>query len=356
MEGMFGRVLYRGGIALVFTLLLVTGVTGCAGQDKVAVQGPATSAVDTKRPIGPPATITCRPPNSAAASPSTGTITVHGLRLNAWAGEDSPTGGSSMVYDRERQRYRRIPYPAVPSPTGSEAAVLDEASARIGVMDVASGAVRWLSLGKPRLGVPQWSPDGTKLLVTLGDKAKGGFDFTLIDPRSLTVRTNWVSSEQYDLNRPLFTWHDNTHVVASVARRTGAGEAGPDLADHLQEFGLDGKPTRTLPVAGYVDAATNWSPDGRYVFAYQGYTLDGTPGRQYQLIDTTSGRVVAVLKGSTPGTAPVAWWVGSGQLIVRSDQSNSVIRLCLTTPHGATTKTWTVAVPKGIIEPSLILH
>ena len=96
------------------------------------------------------------PPRPEPAPP--GSVALPGGVYIAAASNES----GSRIYDPKQRKYRSAGYPqAWVSPDGKRAVVADRSS-RLGLLDLASNAVRWISGSKLEIGTPGWSSDGRR--------------------------------------------------------------------------------------------------------------------------------------------------------------------------------------------------
>lgn len=153
-------------------------------------------------------------PTSGTTTPPDSTGPVAGTTLKphvvtAYSGirdvtiaDSSPRFWHSLLLDPKTGRYERVPYRYVmPSPDGSRVVVGagDGSTAhpgRVGVMDRASGNVRWIddlggagAAGSRYPGDGRWSPDGQRILFTQLPRP-GEPGFALVDPE--TLKTTFV--------------------------------------------------------------------------------------------------------------------------------------------------------------------
>ncbi len=237
-----------------------------------------------------------------------------------------PDTGDSYVLDRATHRYLRVGYPtAWPAPTGSLVAVTRPDGTGLGLLDLATAAVRWV-LQQPATN-PQWSPDGNRLLVTLSPDA-----FAVVDPGTGRVSTHTIDRSAYRCDDACgFSWYPDSRQVVLALTDTSVPhrDAWPDVQRGLQLFdAATGAPGALLPVHGTVAHAGDWSPDRRTVLV-TGTAADGTGGRhaEYQLVDTATGQV----RGPYPAQPASSWWVDDQQLL----SIPARLRVCATDRAGA---------------------
>ncbi|MBE1486091.1 TolB-like translocation protein [Plantactinospora soyae] len=177
---------------------------------------------------------------------------------------------SNWAYDRTRGRYvdTSQDYSSVwTAPQGRLAAVRKTSRpGETGLLDIPTGKVRWIRTTSEIL-TPQWSPDGTRLLMTLMEGGTGDFSFGVLTVANSSFRRHAVRPDRFectDLCR--FTWVPSGKEVALPMTDPAAprSESAPHLRRGLQLFSAaDGTPTRLLPVRGNVSGPSAWSPDGR---------------------------------------------------------------------------------------------
>ncbi|MDG4834746.1 hypothetical protein O7627_36375 [Solwaraspora sp. WMMD1047] len=229
----------------------------------------------------PPATPVSTPPPPTAGPPPT----VGPPPLTDWKGQPfelpggwlvvggTSTGGPAspgLVLDRDQGRYRSISgYDETwAAPKGGFAAVFDyDRRTETGLLDLDTDEVRWVRTGG-RILDPQWSPDGSKLLLTLSAKTPAGHSFGVLSVKGrLQIFT--VDAERYFCTDYCqFTWLPDGKRVA-LAQTDPAGARSESVRHPrrgLQIFSaVTGKPTNFIPVRGDAAGPTAWSPDGRLV-------------------------------------------------------------------------------------------
>lgn len=235
------------------------------------------------------------------------------------------TGGPAsdgLVLDRSRNRYLTVGrYEQTwAAPRGRFAAVLDDdRPLDVGLLDVPTGKVRWVRTGQVTLN-PEWSPDGTRLALTLLDKETANYSLGVlsVDGAFHTFPVYRSSASAGSGPGPyfctdvcLFTWMPDGKQVAlqqtdpAVPRTEGK----PHARRGLQLFSADtGQPTRFVPVRGDVAGPYSWSPDGRLVVI---------KGREAtQLVEVDSGRVVRDLPTVDLNIATLVWVTAKRLLLI----------------------------------------
>ncbi|MFY1688905.1 hypothetical protein [Plantactinospora sp. WMMB782] len=299
---------------------------------------------DSRPPLavgGPPAATT--PVATATGSPtprptprgdwSSGPVELPGGALLLTAGSTG-AAGPTWVYDPANRRYVSLPatYTAVrASPHRSVAAVRrNDRPTDVGLYDLATGKPRWFRAGGTVLAL-DWSPDGSRLLVTLQDRKTGVYSIGLLAPDNGSFQRYPLKTRELGCVQACqFTWLPSGKEVAlplagPIVDLSGANP--PAGKSGLQLFAVDdGMPTRFLPVQGDILRSTAWSPDGSMVVvsvlspasgARSGAIPRATDaaGRKgevrttAQLVSTDTGRVLRQLP-----SADVAW-VGPDRLL-----------------------------------------
>ncbi|NJP30552.1 TolB family protein [Micromonospora thermarum] len=183
------------------------------------------------------------------------------------------------------------------APRGGVAAVVDhDRRTELGLLDLASGEVRWVRTGG-RIMTPHWSPDGRRLALTLMDKDSGDLSLGVLGATG-GWRTFPVDDQEYlCTDQCFFTWtRDGREVALQQTDPTAPrSESEPHARRGVQFFSPEnGRPTRLVPVKGDPAGPWSWSPNGRQV------VVKGRQGPQ--IVEVTTGRVI----GPAPD-ADVAW-------------------------------------------------
>ena len=282
-----------------------------------ASTGPEPSS-ELAAPVSPPTPTATAAPDWRTAP----LVLPGGLTLISASWATRPARG--YVLDRAQGRYVEIggDHDRVwPSPRGDVVAVRDDDRPdEVGLLEPRSGTVRWVRTG-PVILSPQWSPDGTRLLVTLLSKESGALSFGVLTSagsfRRLPVREGTGCTD-----RCRFTWLPNGEEVALphsselVVRR----ESEPHQRRGLVVFSVhDGTRTRFVPARGDVAGPAAWSPRGHFVVV----DAAGSP----QLVMVESGEVITTELPSADVT-----WVGDN--LVYLDLAGDPPQAVLVNPRG----------------------
>lgn len=293
------------------------------------------------RPVGGPTT-----PAGALTAPAPvpltfdGPITLPGGWTVLVAGS-----GPVRVWNRDRRAYQTINRDQVQvAPAGPYAAVATGDPHQIEILDLRGRTPRTFTLASQISLDPQWSPDGTRLLLTTMDKDTATNFITILDAGSGDV-TSWPIDSRYvctDYCR--LTWtRDGSEVVWSLTDLSvPRSEARPHARSGLQLFSaFDGHPTRTLPVRGDVSGPYAWSPNGRYVIVT---AVSAQPGRsvENQLIDLATGAAVRTFPDGTPN------WIANDRILLTG--SGTVISLV--DPAGTTLARYEMPAVEPLLGPA----
>ncbi|TDB75984.1 PD40 domain-containing protein [Micromonospora sp. KC723] len=219
--------------------------------------------------------------------------------------------GAGMLLDRARGHYFRTDrYDGIfPAPTGSLVAVRDlDRPREIGLFDLANGKTNWYEVGRA-LSVPQWSPDGRRLLFTTRQVDRFGFIVMKTDgTKKVHVNGTEGCSDFCE-----FTWTRDGRQVALPQTGESHGESQRDARLGVRLFSADdGRRTRLVPVPGDPAGPWSWSPDGTRVVV-QGQ-------QEPLLVETATGRVLNPLP-----SADVAWVTDDRLLYRRPLGSNDFV-------------------------------
>ncbi|MEV0153447.1 hypothetical protein AB0H57_06855 [Micromonospora sp. NPDC050686] len=269
----------------------------------------------------PPGTATPSPTGPAAAPPPAPDWTRSPLALpGGWVltGASSTGTPAELGYalDRSRGRYVTSRYEETwAAPRGGVAAVVDyERRGELGLLDLGTGKVRWVTVGS-FIMTPHWSPDGRRLALTLMSKDSGAFSLGVLTVGTAEYRAFPVDGERYlCTDQCFFTWSRDGKEVALQQTDPGAAlsESQPHPRRGVQFFAPDdGRPTRFLPVKGDPDGPWSWSPDGRSV------VVKGPDGPR--LTEVATGRTIG------PAPATDAAWVADDRLLYRDRRANEMV-------------------------------
>ncbi|MBF9130611.1 hypothetical protein I0C86_16830 [Plantactinospora sp. S1510] len=199
--------------------------------------------------------------------------------------DPSPAFNYSLVLNRKKGRYDRVPYPfAMPSPDGSRVLVGRGDNSRgmsgkgasggagpteVGVLDLANGNVRWIPT--PELGVPtvwgytnlgRWSPDGRQILFTYRPRTAADSGFLLVDPETLrtTFRPLPDLGTQNTHGLDLVWTPGSDGFALTTSPETSAGASGNVTG--IRFYDLTGRLLRTVPASASLVEAGWFSPNG----------------------------------------------------------------------------------------------
>ncbi|WP_328463960.1 hypothetical protein OHA21_39400 [Actinoplanes sp. NBC_00393] len=222
-----------------------------------------------------------------------------GKRLGQGKSGGSTPQTGNVVLDRSTGRYRVLDgefSTVIGAPAGKYAIVYRGQD--LGIADSTTGQVRQFDFGPATSFGAQWSPDGTRLLLT---RENG---FRILDP---------ATGEHQDRDTPgglsncadqcFFAWLSPTEV--SLPQRQASSQAV--AAMHVFSTG-NGALLRTVPlVRTPVSGQNAVSPDGRHML------IDPDRNDMYarEFIDVRSGRTVGTFRGIGP-----AHFVADDQILV----------------------------------------
>jgi hypothetical protein len=215
-------------------------------------------------------------------------------------GVDGPAEDTSLVLNKATGEYESLPYhTVVPSPDGSRLFVVEGDNSmvyptRMGILDRATGEVRWLPGHHGYQGGPAWSPDGAHVLLTDFPR-NGPAGFTLVDADSL-VQTFTPLAEVSTANvlGMCLVWAPGATELLHVLSRAGAPHAG------VYAFGtytVDGTPTSNASFADVAATDALVSPGSTRLLVV---SPDGTTW----LLATATGSSTGI---NLIGYDPVAW-------------------------------------------------
>jgi len=226
-------------------------------------------------------------------------------------------GGSFQVWSRDRREYMSIDagYRVFVAPAGPYVLSTSDDPHSATVLDLRGREPRTFNLPHAYILDPQWSPDGTRLLLTTMPKSTGELVITIIDAGSGRV-TNLPIGDDHSRRCTdwcQFTWsRDGLEVILPITDPVAPrSESEPHLRWGLQLFSAaDGRPTRTLPIEGEPWGPFAWSPNGRFVVVRGQVTgEDGRRRHETQLVEVATGAVVRAFPFDNP------YWVTNDRLL-----------------------------------------
>ncbi|HEX5543730.1 MAG TPA: hypothetical protein VFX60_19605 [Micromonospora sp.] len=281
-------------------------------------------------PTGPTATAEATPSTSASPDGKTGggdwrsaPFPLPGGWIMTGATLQVTVKQASYVLDRAGGHYVAIEgYNEVwAPPSGDIVAVRDhDRQDETGLLNLRTDTVQWVRTGQPIL-TPQWSPDGSRLLLTIASKQTGALSIGIITAADGSFRMYDVDGSRYlCTDWCQFTWQPDGREVSlaqtdPTAPRT---ESAPHARRGLQLFSADdGRPTRLLPIKGNVSGPTAWSPDGQQVL------VAGPQGPA--VVEVETGRVAQNFPTKPHFAAQFAHWVADNQLLWLDSQEDAVL-------------------------------
>lgn len=228
------------------------------------------------------------------------------------SGGYDPTANSSLLLDPATGEYDKLPYGnVIPSPDGANLLIRerDIGERRTGIRDRRGGQVRWIPGIDRNYTHPEWSPDGSRILLSYRPR-QGAAGFAIVDAETLAVTTVTTGGANRDVekNNALglgFVWTPDGQGAALTLSRPGRKEALPDTVTGIRFYDLTGKVTRHLAAKdGTMTAGTDFAPDGGRL------ALSGTPNGNgdtvLQIVDANTGAVQQ--RFSAPWGTLLGWY------------------------------------------------
>ncbi|MET0424867.1 MAG: hypothetical protein ABW046_13375, partial [Actinoplanes sp.] len=224
----------------------------------------------------------------------------------------------NVVLDRTTGRYQALAqsyYTVWGAPRGNRG-VVSNGAAGLGILQ-ATNVPRWV-IAKYALD-PQWSPDGTRLLLTTTN------GFSVVDASTGRIRRHSLpEAVAHCPDWCLFTWLPGGKSVA-VARRDPSVDQSESKPDTIQDIGIydatSGDFVEAVPVAGAPAASGAWSPNTERVLVQS-----AEPDGDQSIVDIRTGQVLGTIPernaqflvdgrvlGLTDATASL--YDGSGKLL-----------------------------------------
>jgi hypothetical protein len=273
---------------------------------------PPPSEAPSEAPSSPAATATPAPPTSHAPRPvpvlGAGPVTLPG----GWLVASSPGRSGTWVYDRSRSQYRQISYGrAVPAPTGDLVAVQRSSDSHMGLLNMRTGKVQWISGPANVVGTVGWNPDGSRLVYPGAGTVSSALRLVVVDAATGHATTLPTNIECYENCAPYWL-PGETDIAMPLLDKPMEG---------LRVYSsVDGSARPPIAVAGAVGNDHAWSPDGRHVVAL---APDGVASGTY-VVEVATGRRVGQLAGVHPNAA---YWAGPEELIAVTARGVSVFTL-----------------------------
>jgi hypothetical protein len=294
------------GVIAAVALLAVPFVMGggnAAGPDHRPASPPASGPA----PASPPAPVIS--PSSSAPVP--GPVQL----ADGWILGSVPAADQKgvWVYDRTARAYRVLPYRfAAPAPTGNLVAVWHEG--RLGVVDLATDAVRWADGPSPNDLPPQpWSPDGTRVVYTSIEDPMGAEQVRLVVVDAATAHARVLPSDVRCGDGCFPTWLPGDRVGIDISALPPQGVRWSSAGDASR--------TGVLQLPGWVGQGSPWSPDGKHVVL----SLDDgstTGPRARAVVEVATGRNVAPVQER--GTV---YWTGPDRMLIVTDGGVALVSI-----------------------------
>jgi hypothetical protein len=267
-------------------------------QPGAAAEPSRTPMTAPPEPAPSPSASVARPfsvPSRPVMSMSEGVVNVGG----GWLLIAAPSAKGMWILDRSRQAYRQIPYGiAHPAPTGDLVAVSE--AGRVGLYNMRTNSMRWISGPANVVGTFDWSADGSRLLYPVEGKGPDTVRLGVVDVSTHRLKVLNQDIECLDNCAP--AWLPNTKEIAFAP-----GPVAVDSVVHIYSAN-DGTMTRKLPLPGPIPALHSWSPDGSMVAVQV--------GEQTQIVDGRTGAEVLAFSERADG---VYWQSAKTLLVVRRE-------------------------------------
>ncbi|SNT37176.1 hypothetical protein SAMN05421812_10587 [Asanoa hainanensis] len=292
---------------------------GSGGQPATPVALP--TATPSGATTGSPTPAPSTPPPAAKPAPR-GAVALPGGVYVASASNES----GSRIYDPRTHKYRSSGFPkAWASPNGKLAVVADD-NERLGILDVRSDDVRWISGARLEIGSPQWSRDSKQIAFAAPGPSQGTLNIVVADAATAKAKTVKRSVPCVELCQPTWLPGDWEVELPDVEEPTTG----------MIAYSVDDGRARREPFPGAVQSSAAWSPDGRFVVAE---TVDERGFAAVAIVEPAKGATVVDLP-RTPGdgiearsfvwaTADRLVAVANTELVVYSTEGKIVDRVAL---------------------------
>lgn len=266
----------------------------------------ANPAAPDHRPAAPPSSARPVPPSGSPVPSAPPTLSGPVALADGWILGSVPAPDSVYVYDRSARLYRRLPYRfAAPAPTGNLVAVWERG--RIGVVDLATDAVRWVDRDDASILPPHpWSRDGARIAYTTGDSAEMDGTTRIVVVEAATAQARTLPAKVRCGDGCFPTWLPDGRV--------GMDLPGPSPRGVQTYRADDGRDAGVVALPGWVGQGSPWSPDGgRVVLLMPDGSTSGPLPRA--LVEVASGRNL----GPVQTRGDVYWTAPDRMLVVTSD-------------------------------------
>ncbi|MDP9849127.1 hypothetical protein [Streptosporangium lutulentum] len=223
------------------------------------------------------------------------------------------------LYDPVRKKYVKTPWARVDVAAGGKyAAVLESYPARrVGVMSTTGGEVRWTALDQPA-GAVNWSPDGTKLLVTAygtDPSVFSGADADQLPPGRTGFYVVTPGQERAAFHALPGGGGALSGTVVSDLGWSSDGsliwETGEDGVHSRRFLDLEGRPAPApAHEEGLPDTRTMLSPDGRLLAIERSAYPDPLVVR-----NLADGKVIPIPSSKDHHAVSMAAWADAGHVI-----------------------------------------
>ncbi|MBU2663567.1 hypothetical protein KOI35_08620 [Actinoplanes bogorensis] len=272
---------------------------------------------EQKRDSPQPTATTPSPVRTTAAPTAWGNVSVRlpgdmivtALSRND-VGVDAPAGRTlatgNVVFDRTTNRYvaLRGDYYTVWGATEKNTGVVSDGANGLGIIR-GDNSIKWIKVGY-KLD-PQWSPDGTRLLLST---LKG---YAVVE--AATGRVTRHETPEAIAACPddcFFTWQPDGRTIA-IAQRDLSVAQSEEKADTIKNVLVynagNGRPLATVDVPGVPVSGSPWSPNLRRVLVQ---TTDGAA-----IMDTATGKVVRNIPERNARFTPGGGVLGIGDEFAR---------------------------------------
>ncbi len=182
------------------------------------------------------------------------------------------------------------------SPDGRRAVVADR-NKRLGLLDLAGNAVRWISGSTLAVGTPGWSNDSRQVVFAGPGRDQGTLSIVLVNAATAKARTLKPAVPCVEFCQPSWLPGNENVVIPQAARPT----------EQMEVYSVKDGRLRTNPFAGAVQTRDAWSDDWRYVVT-DTVTPDGFAA--VGIVDASTGKATVffdVKRGEQVQSRAVVW-------------------------------------------------